>query len=105
MVWGPRGQRRLRLVIDTGAAETMIIPEALDDLGYSPRQGEAITVTRSAVGKERGYLIRVARFRALGFEFADFRVNALGNSRGSFGRGPHPRRARLTQLSLRRQRP
>jgi predicted aspartyl protease len=77
MVWGRHGQRRLRLVVDTGSAETIIAPDVLDELGYDARQGEAITITRSAVGKESGYLIRVSRFRAFGFEFADFRVNAL----------------------------
>ena len=67
-VWGPHGlPAPLRLVVDTGAAETIIVPEILDELGYSPRQGEAITVLRSAVGREEGYLIRVARFACLGF--------------------------------------
>lgn len=78
VVWGVGGRRKeLRLVVDTGAAETIVAPGILDELGYSARQGEAITVTRSTVGKEPGYLIRVARFRAFGFEFTDFRVNAL----------------------------
>jgi len=77
-LWGPHGNRTaLRLILDTGAAETIVTPAVLDGLGYSARQGEAITVTRSTVGKEHGYLIRVARFRALGFEFTDFRLNAL----------------------------
>jgi predicted aspartyl protease len=76
-VAGPHGPPApLRLVLDTGAAETIIVPEVLDELGYSPRQGEAITVMRSAVGREEGYLIRVARFQCLGFQEADFRVHA-----------------------------
>lgn len=78
MVWGPQGrEQRLRLVFDPGSAETVIAPGVLDDVGYNARDGEAITMTRSAIGRESGYLIRVARFRALGFEFTDFRVNAL----------------------------
>jgi predicted aspartyl protease len=64
------------LVVDTGAAETIIVPAVLDELGYSPRQGEAITVMRSAVGREEGYLIRVARFACLGFHLKGFRVHA-----------------------------
>lgn len=68
-VWGHGTRsRKLRLVVDTGASETVIIPEILDDLGYSPRHGEAITSLRSAVAEEHGYLIRVARFAALGPE-------------------------------------
>ena len=77
-VWGPRGgtERLLRLVLDTGAAETIILPEVLDDLGYNPLHGEAITVMRSAVGREEGYLTRVTRFACLGHPVTDFRVHA-----------------------------
>jgi predicted aspartyl protease len=77
-VWGSLdpGGRPLRLVLDTGAAETIIIPEVLDALGYSPRSGEAITVMRSAVGHEQGYMIRIERFDALGHQLRNFRVHA-----------------------------
>jgi len=76
-VSGPNAKlRKLRLVLDTGAAETVIIPEILDELGYSPRHGEAITSLRSAVAEEQGYLIRVARFAALGHHRSDFRIHA-----------------------------
>ncbi|HUH05978.1 MAG TPA: hypothetical protein VML75_28505 [Kofleriaceae bacterium] len=39
-VWSPRGDAmaELRLVLDTGAAETIIVPELLDELGYSARE-------------------------------------------------------------------
>ncbi len=76
-VWSPsqRQRRPLRLVLDTGAAETIIVPEVLDELGYNPRQGESITVMRSAVGREAGYLIRVARFECLGYPMNDFVVH------------------------------
>jgi predicted aspartyl protease len=66
----------LRLAVDTAAVDTIIVPEVLDELGYSPRQGEAITVLRSAVGREEGYLIRVERFACPGFQAPDFRVHA-----------------------------
>jgi hypothetical protein len=66
----------LRLVLDTGAALSTIEPGILDELGYSARQGEAITTLRSAVAEEPGYLLRVARLRALGHEAADFRIHA-----------------------------
>jgi hypothetical protein len=54
-IWSPRedGFRQIQLVLDTGAAETIVVPELLDELGYSPRDGEAITVIRSAVGREQ----------------------------------------------------
>jgi hypothetical protein len=66
----------LRLILDTRAAETIIIPEVLDELGYGARQGEQRTVIRSAVGREEGYMIRVARFAALRHQASDFRVHA-----------------------------
>lgn len=77
-VWGPLDPdgRPLRLVLDTGAEETVIVPDVLDTLGYNPRQGEAITVMRSAVGREQGYLIRVERFDCLGHQARSFRVHA-----------------------------
>jgi predicted aspartyl protease len=76
-VWGRKGQlASLRLVLDTGSSESIIAPEVLDQIGYNPREGEALTVIRSAVGREPGYLIRVARFACLGFEATDFRVHA-----------------------------
>jgi hypothetical protein len=75
MVWGPHDRREVRLVFDPGAGETILKPEILDLLGYSPRQGEAFTKVRSAVAEEPGYLLRVLRFRALGHEFGDFRVH------------------------------
>lgn len=76
-IWGPRGEGpRLNLVIDTGAAETVVIPEVLDELGYSAREGDQITVMRSAVGREQGYMIRVARLACLGFQLSDFRLHA-----------------------------
>ena len=52
------------------------MPDVLDDIGYHPRNGEAITVMRSAVGREEGYLIRVERFAGLGHQSRNFRVHA-----------------------------
>ena len=75
-IWSERTFRDLTLIIDTGSTETLILPEILDELGYSAREGESITVIRSAVSEERGYLIRVPRFRALGYEVCDFAVHA-----------------------------
>ena len=77
-VWGPRSSTgvALRLAVDTGAAETIILPGILDELGYNPRDGESITIMRSAVGYEPGYLIRVERFGCFRHQARDFRVHA-----------------------------
>lgn len=52
----------MRLAVDTGSTETLVMPEVTDTLGYNARAGEAITVIRTAIGKEQGYLLRVAKF-------------------------------------------
>ena len=82
-VWGPRGGKKLSLAFDTAATETHIIPDILDDLGYNPRDGEQVTVVRSAIGSERGYMRRVTRFAALGFTCNDFRVHVHDLPEGS----------------------
>lgn len=86
-LWGPRGKVKLDLALDTAASLTVIVPEIVDGLGYSPRQGEAITTVSSALGREPGYLIRVSRFSALGFSVTDFRVHVhdLGDGLGIDG--------------------
>jgi len=53
----------------------IVIPEVLDEMGYSPRDGEQITTMRSAVGREQGYLTRVARLPCLGHREDNFRVH------------------------------
>jgi predicted aspartyl protease len=83
-IWGPggRGRTPLSLAIDTGSSETVIAPDIVDDLGYSPRDGESITTVRAAIGKEHGYTLRVARFSALGFTFADYPVHVFDLAAG-----------------------
>lgn len=86
-LWGPTGKVKLDLALDTAATLTVIVPEIVDGLGYSPRQGDAITTVSSALGKEPGYLLRVQRFSALGFAETDFRVHVhdLGDNAGIDG--------------------
>lgn len=83
-LWGPGGRekRTLALAVDTGSSETVIMPEIIDELGYSPRDGEAITTVRAAVGKEQGYTLCVARFASLGFAVPDFRVHVFDLASG-----------------------
>lgn len=86
-LWGPTGKVKLDLALDTAATLTVIVPEIVDGLGYSLRQGDAITTVSSALGKEPGYLLRVQRFSALGFVETDFRVHVhdLGDNAGIDG--------------------
>ncbi|HWO17873.1 MAG TPA: retropepsin-like aspartic protease [Kofleriaceae bacterium] len=76
-VWGPMGDRVLKLALDTGSAHTVIVPEIMDVLGFNPRDGIVITGVYSAVGKEQGYLIKVPRFQALGFTRTDFPIHVF----------------------------
>lgn len=76
VIEGPLGRAQLRLAVDTGAEQTLIVPGVLDQLGYSAREGEAIMVIRSAIGEEPGYLLRVSKFLCLGHQASDFRVHA-----------------------------
>jgi hypothetical protein len=76
-IWGPLGESpRLNMVVDTGSAETVLIPDVLDELGYSAQGASRRTVMRSAVGREEGYLIDVDRFACLGYQFSDFQIHA-----------------------------
>jgi hypothetical protein len=55
-LYGPRGHRPVSLAFDTAASETHIVPEIIDDLGYSPRQGEQIESRWNM--KDAGELLR-----------------------------------------------
>ena len=74
-VFGRHGSRRLTLALDTAASHTHVPPDIVDELGYGPAEGEAITAVRSAIGKEPGYTLRVQRFESLGFGFDDFLIH------------------------------
>src|SRR5262245_28381597 len=76
-IWGPLGQIPLRLALDTASSETLVVPEIVDDLGYSPRDGDTVTGVYSSVGKEQGYVRRVDRFSALGFSSRDARIHVF----------------------------
>jgi predicted aspartyl protease len=74
---GPRGVASVRLVVDTGACRTIIVPEILDDVEYSARDGQVTSAVSSAIGRERGYTLRVERFAALGFAMNRFIVHVF----------------------------
>jgi predicted aspartyl protease len=83
-VWGRHhGEATpLSLALDTGSSETVIRASAVDDLGSSARDGEAITTVRAALGNEHGYTLRVARFAALGYAVPEFRVHVFDLAEG-----------------------
>lgn len=81
-VWRSLESVPVSLAIDTGSSETVLAPYVVDDLGYSPRDGEQITRVRSAIGDEQGYTLRVTQFAALGFTLPDFRVHIFDLAAG-----------------------
>ncbi|MEJ7599680.1 MAG: retropepsin-like aspartic protease [Kofleriaceae bacterium] len=83
-LFGKHGGRPLSLALDTAASHTHISSDIVDDLGYSPIDGEAITSVRSAIGNEPGYTLRVKRFQSLGFGFDDFLIH-VHDLPGGFG--------------------
>ena len=60
----------------------MVTPYVIEDIGYSARDGSAITTVCSAIGQEHGYTLKVARIAALGFVFRDFEVNVFDLAAG-----------------------
>lgn len=77
VVWGPLKHADLALILDTGSMHTVIVPDIMDDLGFNPRDGKAITGVYSAVSKEQGYLIKVPQFSTLGFTLTDFPIHVF----------------------------
>jgi clan AA aspartic protease (TIGR02281 family) len=74
-VVGPGGRDEVRFVLDTGSALTTLIPAIAEAIGYTSEHRVSRSVVRSAVGEERGYIVRVAQLTALGFTLPDVRVN------------------------------
>src|SRR5262249_24487915 len=76
-VAGTSGEAPIRLVFDTGASPTLIVPRVIEQIGYSPRNAVMVTSVHSPLGKEHGYAVRLARFATLGFSMSNFPVNVL----------------------------
>jgi predicted aspartyl protease len=74
-ITGPHGSTNRRLVFDTGA-ETLI-PEVIEEIGYSPRDGHKLSKVHSAIGEEEGYWLHVAEFSALGVSTPNFALEVF----------------------------
>jgi len=66
-VFGPGGRAQVRLVLDTGAVMTTLIPKIAESIGYTSVDRVAWSVMRTAVATEHGYIVRVAQVSTLGF--------------------------------------
>jgi len=81
-IWSSRHDKWLSLAVDTASSDTVVTPDLVDLLGYSPRDGEHATTVRSAIGKEQGWTLRVKRFSALGFVVPDYRIHVFDLATG-----------------------
>jgi clan AA aspartic protease (TIGR02281 family) len=71
---GPVAATEARLVLDTGAAATTLVPEVIARIGYTQRDSYKKARVHTAVGEEHGYWIHVAKFTVLGVTTPDFAI-------------------------------
>jgi predicted aspartyl protease len=71
---GPKSERYVRVILDTGATYTMICPEVLDETGYDLSQpiGEIDITTASSV--EKAPFFKISKIEVLGFQLEDVEV-------------------------------
>ncbi len=71
---GPRGRTMLRLALDTGASYTMLPPEKLVIVGYTPHTTKRTIEILTASGSEWTPLLQIASLRFLGCEVKNLDV-------------------------------
>jgi predicted aspartyl protease len=74
-VVGPNGRANVRLVLDTGAVLTTLVPTIAESIGYTSGDRVAWSVMRSATATERGYIVRLAQLSTLGIIVSDLHVD------------------------------
>jgi predicted aspartyl protease len=72
---GPSGDVELRLVLDTGAVLTTLIPTIVESIGYTSAARVARSVMRTAAAVEYGYIVRLVQLSALGFTIPHVHVD------------------------------
>ncbi len=85
VVVGPSGQADVRLVLDTGAVLTTLVPKVAESIGYTAVARVARSVIRSAVAKEHGYIVRLAQIMTLGFTVPDVHADIADLGHGIDG--------------------
>jgi predicted aspartyl protease len=71
VIVGPNGQATVRLVLDTGAVLTTLVPRIAESIGYTSTARAARSVRRSAVALEHGYIVCLVQLSTLGFTVPD----------------------------------
>jgi hypothetical protein len=78
---GPSGQAEVRLVLDTGAVLTTLIPTIAESIGYTSAARVARSVTRTAATVEHGYIVRPVQLSTLGFTVPYVHVSSEATSK------------------------
>src|SRR5689334_1990403 len=77
VVVGSSGKAEVRLILDTGAVLTTLVPRIAESIGYTSEARVARSVIRSAVAQEHGYIVRLAQLSTLGFTVPDVHVDVV----------------------------
>lgn len=85
VVVGPRGQADVRLVLDTGAVLTTLVPRIAESIGYTSAVRVAWSVIHSAVAQEHAYVVRLVQLSTLGFTVPDVHVDVADLGHGIDG--------------------
>lgn len=64
---GTSGKAEVRLVLDTGAVLTTLIPTIAESIGYTSAARVARSVMRTAATVEHGYIVRLVQLSTLSF--------------------------------------
>jgi len=73
VIVGPTGRADVKLILDTAAVMTTVVPSVADSIGYTPAHRVGLSVTRTAAAEERGYIVR-SEVSTLGFTMPNHRV-------------------------------
>ncbi len=73
-LWGPSGDARVRLALDTGATSTIVSTSILVALGYDPPTSKERVRVTTASGVEFAARILTERLEALGTERRSFPI-------------------------------
>jgi predicted aspartyl protease len=82
---GPNGQAEVRLVLDTGAVLTTLIPTIAESIGYTSAARVARSVMRTAAAVEHGYIVRLVQLSTLGFTVPSVHVDVADLGHGIDG--------------------
>jgi predicted aspartyl protease len=73
VIISPTGSAEVKLILDTAAVMTTVVPSVAESIGYTHANRVGLSVTRTAAADEHGYIVR-AEVEALGFAMREHPV-------------------------------